>query len=35
MEGVPESLAREAIRLASAKLPIRTRFTKRIEEELE
>ena len=35
MEGVPESLAREAMRLASAKLPIRTRFTRRIEEELE
>ena len=34
MEGVPEALAREAIRLASAKLPIRTRFTRRIEEEL-
>jgi large subunit ribosomal protein L16 len=35
MEGVPEELAREAMRLASAKLPIRTRFTRRIEEELE
>ncbi len=35
MEGVPEALAREAMRLASAKLPIRTRFTRRIEEELE
>jgi len=34
MEGVPEDMAREAIRLASAKLPIRTRFTRRIEEEL-
>ena len=34
MEGVPEELARAAIRLASAKLPIRTRFTRRIEEEL-
>ena len=34
MEGVSESLAREAMRLASAKLPIRTRFTRRIEEEL-
>jgi large subunit ribosomal protein L16 len=34
MEGVPEDLAREAIRRASAKLPIRTRFTRRIEEEL-
>ena len=35
MEGVSESLAREAMRLASAKLPIRTKFTRRIEEELE
>jgi len=35
MEGVPEQLAREAMRLASAKLPIRTKFTRRIEEELE
>ena len=35
MEGVPEELARQAMRLASAKLPIRTRFTRRIEEELE
>ena len=35
MEGVPEELAREAMRLASAKRPIRTRFTRRIEEELE
>ena len=34
MEGVPEDLARAAIRLASAKLPIRTRFTRRIEEEI-
>jgi len=34
MEGVPEEMARAAIRLASAKLPIRTRFTRRIEEEL-
>ena len=34
MEGVPEELAREAIRLASSKLPIRTRFTRRIEEEI-
>lgn len=34
MEGVPEELARQAMRLASAKLPIRTRFTRRIEEEI-
>lgn len=34
MEGVPEPLAREAMRLAAAKLPIRVRFTRRIEEEL-
>ena len=35
MEGVPEELAREAMRLAAAKLPIKVRFTKRIEDELE
>ena len=35
MEGVPEELARQAMRLAAAKLPIKVRFTKRIEEELE
>lgn len=35
MEGVSEALAREAMRLASAKLPIRTKFTRRLEEELE
>ena len=29
LEGVPEELAREAFRLASHKLPIRTRFVKR------
>lgn len=29
IEGVPEDLAREAIRLASHKLPIKTRFVKR------
>jgi len=29
MDGVPENLAREAFRLASAKLPIRTRFISR------
>jgi large subunit ribosomal protein L16 len=34
MEGVPEELAREAMRLAAAKLPIRTRFTRRIEVEI-
>lgn len=30
LEGVREELAREAFRLASSKLPIRTRFVKRI-----
>ena len=35
MEGVPEEMARQAMRLAAAKLPIKVRFTKRIEEELE
>ena len=35
MEGVTEELAREAMRLAAAKLPIRTRFARRIEEELD
>lgn len=34
MEGVPEELARQAMRLAAAKLPLRVRFTRRIEEEL-
>ena len=29
MEGVPEELAREALRLAANKLPIKTRFLKR------
>jgi large subunit ribosomal protein L16 len=29
MEGVPEELAREAFRLASHKLPIKTRFIER------
>jgi large subunit ribosomal protein L16 len=29
LEGVPESIAREALKLASAKLPIRTKFVKR------
>ncbi len=35
MEGVSEELAREAMRLAAAKLPIKVRFAKRVEEELE
>jgi len=34
MEGVPEELAREAMRLAAAKLPIKVRFTRRIEDEI-
>jgi large subunit ribosomal protein L16 len=29
MEGVPESLAREAFRLAAAKLPVKTVFVNR------
>jgi large subunit ribosomal protein L16 len=29
MDGVPEEMAREALRLASHKLPIKTRFLKR------
>ncbi|HOM99654.1 MAG TPA: 50S ribosomal protein L16 [Acidobacteriota bacterium] len=32
MEGVPEALAREALRLAAQKLPIRTKFVKRFGE---
>ena len=32
MEGVNETEAREAFRLAAAKLPVRTRFVKRIED---
>ena len=32
MEGVPEDVAREAMRLAGHKLPIRTKFTARFEE---
>ena len=32
MEGVPEEVAREAMRLAGHKLPIRTKFTARFEE---
>lgn len=31
MAGVPEDLAREALRLASGKLPIKTKFVKRID----
>ena len=33
LDGVPQDLAREAFRLAAAKLPIRTRFVSRISEE--
>ena len=29
LEGVPENIAREALKLASAKLPIKTKFVKR------
>jgi large subunit ribosomal protein L16 len=32
LEGVSESLAREAIRLASFKLPFKTKFVRRVEE---
>ena len=32
MEGVPEDVAKEAMRLAAQKLPVRTRFVARIEE---
>ncbi len=35
MEGVPESVAREAMRLAGHKLPIRTKFTARFEDATE
>jgi large subunit ribosomal protein L16 len=35
MEGVDEVLAREAMRLAAAKLPLAVKFTRRIQEELE
>ena len=35
MEGVDEVMAREAMRLASAKLPLAVKFTRRIQEELE
>jgi len=34
MEGVPEDVAREAMRLAGHKLPIRTKFAARFEETL-
>ncbi len=34
MEGVPEKDAREALRLAAHKLPIRTKFVKRLESEI-
>ena len=33
MEGIPEKAAREAMKLAAAKLPIRTRFAMRFEQE--
>jgi large subunit ribosomal protein L16 len=29
LEGVPETIARQALKLASAKLPIKTKFVKR------
>ena len=32
MEGIPEDVAREALRLAGHKLPLRTKFTTRFEE---
>jgi large subunit ribosomal protein L16 len=32
IDGVPEDIAREALRLGAAKLPIRTRFIQRIAE---
>ena len=32
IDGVPESVAREAMRLAAAKLPIKCRFVQRIVE---
>jgi large subunit ribosomal protein L16 len=31
MEGVPESVAREAMKLAAAKLPLHTKFVMRLE----
>ena len=33
MEGVPESVAREAMRLAAQKLPVHTKFVMRLERE--
>ena len=33
LDGVPQDLAREAFRLAAAKLPVQTRFVSRISEE--
>ena len=33
LDGVPEDVARRAFELASAKLPVSTRFVKRLEEE--
>jgi large subunit ribosomal protein L16 len=30
LDGVPEDIAREALRLGAAKLPIKTRFVQRI-----
>jgi large subunit ribosomal protein L16 len=30
MDGIPETLAREALTLAAAKLPIKTKFVKRV-----
>src|SRR6058998_3819863 len=33
MEGVPESVAREAMRLAAQKLPVKTKFVTRAEQE--
>ena len=35
LAGVPEDVAREAMRLAGHKLPIRTRFIKRVETEVD
>jgi large subunit ribosomal protein L16 len=32
IDGVPEALAEEAIRLGAAKLPVRTRFVRRVQE---
>src|SRR5260370_20692007 len=34
VDGVPQSLAREALELAAAKLPVKTRFIARVAEEL-